>query len=154
LKKSESFQKSVRSESRNGKIRETKLKNCYVVSDETRDKISQSLKGKFIGEENPFFGKTHSSETKELMSQKASERIGEKNSFYNKSHSEETKNKIRFKLESKPKKEYYVYDSEMNLIIKDTSKNLLSFFDTTSPNEISRHCDKAKKYKGYYVKSN
>jgi len=40
-----------------------------------------------------------------------------------------------------------------NLIVKDTSINLLLFFDTKTTNNISRNCDKDKKYKGYYIKS-
>lgn len=49
---------------------------------------------KMFGENNPFYGKTHSEETKALLSEKASERVGEKNPFYGKHHTEETKKKI------------------------------------------------------------
>lgn len=50
------------------------------------------------GENNPNYGKTHSLETREKMSQKAKERIGEKNSFYDKTHSLETREKIKISL--------------------------------------------------------
>lgn len=48
-----------------------------VWSQETRDKLSKSLKGKFSGEKNPMYG-----------------RVGELNYFYGKKHTQETKDKI------------------------------------------------------------
>lgn len=36
-------------------------------TDETKRKISQNRKGKCVGKDNPFFGKTHTTETKELF---------------------------------------------------------------------------------------
>lgn len=59
-----------------------------IRTEETKNKISQSLKGKYVGAKNYWFGKTHSNETKVLMSQT---RLGNKNSFYGKYHSEDTK---------------------------------------------------------------
>jgi hypothetical protein len=50
------------------------------------------------GENNPNFGKTHSRETRQKMSEMAKERIGEKNNFYGKSHSDETKEKMKESL--------------------------------------------------------
>jgi len=49
---------------------------------------------KLYGENNPFYGKTHSDETKKMLYKKASERVGEQNPFYGKHHSEETKSAI------------------------------------------------------------
>lgn len=49
---------------------------------------------KLFGENNPFYGKTHSNETKEKLSSYGKKRIGDKNSFYGKVHSEETKKRI------------------------------------------------------------
>lgn len=43
-------------------------------SKETKRKISQALKGKMTGEKNPFYGKTHTNETKEQMSLSAKNR--------------------------------------------------------------------------------
>ena len=43
-----------------------------------------------FGENNPFYGKTHTVETKQKLSLLASQRIGNKNPFYGKHHSEET----------------------------------------------------------------
>ena len=40
-----------------------------IVSEETKAKRSAALKGKLTGEKNPFYGKTHSDETKKRLSQ-------------------------------------------------------------------------------------
>ena len=53
--------------------------------------IKQRLSDRQKGENNSFYGKTHSEETKQQFSES---RIGENNSFYGKTHSEETKQKM------------------------------------------------------------
>jgi hypothetical protein len=46
------------------KIVETRMKNGgYAVSQETRERAKERMKGKYKGENNPFFGKHHSLET-------------------------------------------------------------------------------------------
>ena len=40
-----------------------------VVSKETRSRRSESYKGRFVGEKNPFYGKKHSEETKRKISE-------------------------------------------------------------------------------------
>jgi len=93
------------------------------VSQETRNKISKKLKGikrskevryklsniakKRTGKNNPFFGKTHSEETKKKISRKGvtlteshkkkiSEALkGAKNPFYGKNHTKSTKQKLK-----------------------------------------------------------
>lgn len=50
---------------------------------------------KLFGKNNPFYGKTHSLETKKKLSDNAKLRVGDKNPFYGKAHSTNTKNKIR-----------------------------------------------------------
>jgi hypothetical protein len=57
---------------------------------------------KKFGEENPFYGKTHSQETKEKISKKSKgkpgvKKFGEENPFYGRSHSQEIKDLIRQK---------------------------------------------------------
>lgn len=39
-------------------------------SEETKKKISESLKGKLIGDKNPFYGKKHTEETLKILSEK------------------------------------------------------------------------------------
>ncbi len=51
---------------------------------ETKQKISNSLKGKFSGEKNSFYGKKHSQETKDIIREKTDTK-GEKNGMYGKS---------------------------------------------------------------------
>ncbi len=46
------------------------------------------------GEENPFYNKTHSEETRKILSEKAKLRTGDSNPFYGRHHSDETKEKI------------------------------------------------------------
>lgn len=40
----------------------------HTLSDEARQKISKARKGRFLGENNPFYGKSHSDETKRKLS--------------------------------------------------------------------------------------
>lgn len=52
--------------------------------------------GAMLGKDNSFYGKSHTEETKQLLSQKASETFkGEGNPFYGKKHTEETIQKIK-----------------------------------------------------------
>jgi ribonuclease HI len=132
----------------NPKEKIIKEKKERVYSEECRLKMSKMM----TGDKNPFYGKKHSEETRNKLSEHASKRIAEKNPFYGKKHSEETKDKIRQTINNKPKKIYYIYDND-KYIIKGTSKELLIFFDTKTACSISRFCDKDKKYKGYYIKS-
>ena len=76
-------------------------------SEETRRKMSDSHKGKNLseetkqkisevksGEKNPMFGKHHSEESKKKMSQNHYDCSGEKHPMFGKKHSEETRRKI------------------------------------------------------------
>lgn len=94
-------------ESTKQKLRELNIGK--VISQETKDKISNSLKGK----NNPFYGKKHSKETLLKISLSSSARKGKyktsdktkqilselhsgnKNPFFGKKHSEETKFKMK-----------------------------------------------------------
>ena len=63
-----------------------------IVSEETREKLSQSLRGKFVGEKNPFYGKKHLPVTIENMKRKLSNIMsGVNNPFYGKHHTPQTK---------------------------------------------------------------
>lgn len=153
IKNSKIFLSSFTKE-RSDKIAKTKKENDYIVSTETCKKISENLKGKMCGDKNPFYGKKHTDETKKIISEKNKGLMsGDKNPFFGKTHNEETKNKIANTLREKPKKLYYIYNDENILIIKGTSVELLDFFNIKRSENISRYCNKDKKYKGYYIKS-
>ena len=51
-------------------------------SEESKKKLSDALKGKMIGENNPFYGQKHTEETKQKLSEYASTRTGDKNPNY------------------------------------------------------------------------
>lgn len=95
------------------------------LSDETKKKLRETMLGRYDGEKNPFYGKTHTQEAKEEMSKKQKqlaktrdisgvnnpmygreltleERYARGNGARGKPKSEEVKNKI-----SKANKEYY-----------------------------------------------
>jgi len=62
-------------------------------SEESKKRLSKLN----LGENNKMFGKTHSLDTKQIMSEKAKQRprkIGQETSMFGKQHSQETKNKI------------------------------------------------------------
>ena len=67
---------------------------CVNVSKETREKISISLVGRFVGNKHPLFGKSPSKETREKMSKAAiGKHCGEKNPSFGKVTSKETREK-------------------------------------------------------------
>lgn len=48
------------------------------VSEETRLKMSKARKGKLMGEDNPFYGKSHNAQTKDIIKAKLTEKKGTK----------------------------------------------------------------------------
>lgn len=64
------------------------------VSQETREKLRVAMTGKFDGENNPFFGKHHSDETRKRMIENHWDMHGSNNPNYGKSLSPETKLKL------------------------------------------------------------
>jgi group I intron endonuclease len=65
-------------------------------SDATKEILSKINTGRFDGESNPFYGKTHTEETRKLLSDKAKERLSvpENNGMYGKRHTYESRRKI------------------------------------------------------------
>lgn len=61
------------------------------MSERIKAKISASMKGKFVGDKHPMYGKHQSNGTKKLISEAMK---GENNPFYGRKHTEETKAKI------------------------------------------------------------
>lgn len=56
------------SEERNEKIRQAMIGRDY--KDEWRQHLSDTRKGKFLAEDNPFYGKHHTQETKDIISKR------------------------------------------------------------------------------------
>ena len=66
----------------------------YKHTQESKDKRSLSLKGKYTGTNSSLYDTTHTDETKELMS---SMRRGQDNYFYGKTHTDETRELMKQK---------------------------------------------------------
>ena len=66
------------------------------------------MEGRFVGENNPFYSKTHTEETKNILRQKCSH-YGKDNGFYGKTHTDEFKKKHSefMKTIGNRPKEYY-----------------------------------------------
>ena len=96
------------------------LEQCYIVLYDTTnrnkgynrttggesfnhtDDTKKALSDLYKGENNPFYGKHHTEETKKMIGEKIkSERCGENNPMYGKHHTEETKQKISESLKGK-----------------------------------------------------
>lgn len=90
------------------------------------EKHRLAIKEANIGEKNPMYGKTHSKEIKERLSQIGKTKTGQKNNFYGKKHSEETKHKLSELAKGRKSPtslKYKVYDENMNLLYKDLEKH-------------------------------
>jgi hypothetical protein len=82
--------------------------NNKIMTQETKDKLSKIFSERFLGEGNPFYGKHHSEETKQrlseirtgsIMSKETKEKMskvkmGENNSMFGKKHSENSLKKM------------------------------------------------------------
>lgn len=66
----------------------------HKLSEETKAKISKSLKGIYVKDKSALYGRTHTEETKAIMSLK---RAKENNALFGKTHNEETKELMRQK---------------------------------------------------------
>ena len=101
------------------------------------------------GEDNPFYGKHHSEETKIIMKENHYDAFGENNPFYGKQHSEETKQKIR-EANGKP---VCQFDMDMNLLNEYPSAKYASQITDIYPSMILGCCNQLKGYKtaGGYV---
>lgn len=102
--------------------------------DEVRKKISNTLKEYYKSNDNWCKGKRYklSEESRLSMLEKQGDKSGKNNNFYGKRHSEESKNKIS---ESKRKHRIYTYDELYNLyFVKNLSqKEISDLLELTRP---------------------
>ena len=84
-----------------------KQKNIKINS-KIYEKIITENRKNMTGENNPFYGKTHTPEVKKLISENNKiNQIGNKNPFYGKKHTDKTKANISF-IQSNPFRAYFV----------------------------------------------
>lgn len=109
---------------------------------------------KLFGADNPFWGRTHSDETRKLLSEINKKKVGEKNPFYGKHHSEETKQRLR-ECNSRP---VLAIDKDGNVVKRFSSQveagewcreNKLSNIKFIN-SEIARRCKDGKMEYGYF----
>lgn len=81
------------------------------VCEETRARISASRKGKCVGEDNPFYGKKHTEESKRKMRENHVDMRGEKNPNYGKHFSDEHRAKLS---ESKLGEKHYCWGKHLS----------------------------------------
>jgi group I intron endonuclease len=100
----------------------------FKHSEKSKNKISVSLKGKYIGENSPNFGRTHSEKAKQLApsSEEGGESIkkrGNKNPLFEKSHSDETKLLMRTAALGR------VHSEETKLLISSKLGNPINLYE-------------------------
>lgn len=134
----ERWRLSVVKSGKNRRGKPTKLKGIKR-SEEFKKKISDSKKGTNMGEDNPFYGKHISEETREKIIISNKKRSGEKHHFFNKTHPNKdkhvgSKNKI-----------FCVENGKTYCSILEASKKLNIKRDTIY-NSIKKHKKVCKKY--------
>ena len=84
----------------------------FIHSEETKAKISKSLKGVYTGENSALYGIKHTEETKKIMSLKKAPFGGDKTPNFGKTHSDKTKELIRQRA--------------LGIIVSEKTKELMS----------------------------
>jgi group I intron endonuclease len=112
-------------------------------SNEARKKLSESRKGKYVGEENPFFGKNH---TSDVIAKLSLINTGENNPMFGRTGD---KNILSKKV--------YVYDKENPTILfkEFSSYTEAAIFFNCHKRTINRYIDKKIFFikKGFYLLS-
>ena len=132
------------------KIIKERIKRIYSKE----EKLEKSKK--ISGINNPFFGKTHSEESKNKMSEnKKNKYIGEKNPFYGKSHTNETKKILSDYVKDKLKNKIIMIDDENNIIKEFTlTTEINNFLNVKWYYNSLRYClNKNKKFRGFFWKT-
>lgn len=124
----------------------------YSHTEETKELLSSKRKGKFLGEENPFYNQTHTEEQKKNWSKM---RKGQPSpcGFSGKSHKEESKSKTSQTLKNNPnvkRTKVFQYDIEGNFLREFQSISDAAKFVGTTPSNIKYTCEgKFNHCKGY-----
>lgn len=101
----------------------------HRMNELTKRKLSEGMKGRYDGKNNPFYGKTHNEHTRDVIRQArllnahvyeteeyraklSKANSGEKNPMYGKIHSEETKRKISEANKGRNTKKVCQYDKD------------------------------------------
>ena len=93
------------------------------LSEETKEKLKQTMEGRYNGEKNPFYGKAHTKEGKDIIAQKASERS-------KKVDPEVMKERMRkIALAKKNKKEQYEEEKKYKYICVETGEKFNSILE-------------------------
>lgn len=96
-----------------------------------------------FGEDNPFFGKSHSKETKDKIRSKLKGKYcGENNPFYGKTHTEENKKKMLRSIK--------VYCVELDVEF-DSILDVARYFGVKNTGHISSRMRSGKPYKGVHL---
>jgi group I intron endonuclease len=124
----------------------------FKHTEETKNLLSEKRKGKYTGEQNPFYGQHHTQETKQKLSKM---RKGQPSpcGFAGKSHKEESKSKTSQTLKNNPnvkRVKVFQYDIEGNFLREFQSISDAAQFVGTNPSNIKYTCEgKFKHCKGY-----
>lgn len=141
----------VYTESVRKRMSESQKKRVYS-EEELRKRRENTLKG----EENPFYGKHHSQETKNKLSEimkNRNETITEKcvNSLRNYYKTHEHCFKGKFGKDSARHKELYQYDENYNLInVFETKGEAMEFLGIKGHSNLNEAIQSRRLYKGYY----
>nr|YP_009722256.1 hypothetical protein [Morchella importuna]QGN66658.1 hypothetical protein [Morchella importuna] len=135
----------------------------FKHSEDTKAKISKSLKGIYVGKNSALFGRVHSEETKALMSIK---KLGDKNHNFGRTLSEETKELIRLRAQGRihseetkalisqkhgnPVNIYEKVSGEFSLIGSFVSKRKAAQFLEISAGTVTRYMQSGKLFKDKY----
>lgn len=75
---------------------------CYIKFNSFKDNGNRCFRCRYLGKNNPFYGKTHSDESKDKMSRSLTGKFcGKDNPFYGKKHSDWSRGKISKELTGK-----------------------------------------------------
>jgi hypothetical protein len=157
IKNSASYQKIIKSEWNKKRAskwskkywRENREERMLIYTNEYRNNISEMVEGS----NNPFYGKTHSIESKSKMSEsKRGIYDGEGNPFHDKTHTNESKSKISEKLKMKPKKLILIYNLDMNFIKECDIYTAMEYLKCNTSANLYRKIDSGSLYKKHYLK--